>query len=228
MSFAHLVRLVARHWPLLLVGALVIGVGAYFAIQDRDVYFNRTEVVFMAPSSAINPNSLQTRSEDLIVTAGLVAKRVMGPDRPEKYVSPDANLAGIPPTGRDYWIRLPDTGGQWAPHFADQLLLLDVVGASRDEVVETRAEAIEMIRSELDALQREQGVDPVNDITVSVTPEVAVVEQVHGSKARALGMTVVLGVAGTVAAIVALEITRTRRNLRRVATAQYLMAHPGG
>ena len=228
MSFAHLVRLIARRWPIVLIGAIVVGAAAYLAIQDRSVYFNRTEVVFMAPSSTLNPNSLQTRSEDLIIAAGLVAKRVMGPERAEKYVSPDANLAGIPPTGRDYWIRLPDTGGQWAPHFADQLLLLDVVGESREAVVETRDDAIAMIRSELDRLQREQGVAPVNDITVSVTPEVAVVEEVHGSKARALGMTVALGAAGTAAVIVALEIARTRRNLRQVATAQHSMARTYG
>jgi hypothetical protein len=214
MSLSRLLRLIRHRWPVLVIGMLLtVGLAAYTG-QGRDVYYARTALVFMAPSSTIYPNSLQTRSEDLIITAGAVAKRVMGPAAAQKYASPDANLAGIPDTGLDYWLRLPDTGGQWAPNFAEQLLYLDVIGASPDDVRDTQSDVVARAHEELDALQRAQGVNPVNDITFTVAPEVAVIEQVHGSRVRALAMTAVLGLTATVAAIVALELLAGRRRRR--------------
>ncbi len=177
----------------------------------------------MAPSSTLYPNSLQTRSEDLIITAGAVSKRVMGGGRANKYADPQTNLAGIPDTGLDYWVRLPDTGGQWAPHFAQQLLLIDAVGDSPAEVQQTMGEVIVRIRGELYDLQREQDVNPVNDITITVAPEEAVVQQIRGSRVRTLGMTVLLGGALTTASVVALELLSARRNRQRVMAAQAAM-----
>lgn len=208
MTLWDLVRAALRRWPIVVAGAVVTLVAAYGTTLDDGVYWSRTQVVFLAPASTLYPNALRTTSEDLIITAGVVAKAVSGPDKVTKYASPDATLVGE--GVRDGWsIRLPDTGGQWAAHFAEQVLYVEVVAATADEAAARQAEIIEQITQELDRLQRDAGVAPVNDITVTVAPETTVVHQVKGSRARSVGMAGVLGVGATLALVVALE-TRGR------------------
>lgn len=207
----ELILTMIRRWPVVLAGALLTGALAFVMLADHHVFWARTEVVFLAPTSRLYPNSLSAPSEDLIITAGVVAKRITGPEATVKYASPDANLVGIGVT--DGWsVRLPDTGGQWAPNFAQQVLSVEVVAPDRESVVARQRELIDRIARELDALQREAGVDPVNDITVTVTPEASAVYQVGGSKIRTLGMVGILGGSATLAVIVLLEYrARTRR-----------------
>lgn len=212
MSFRHLLRALVRRWPILLVGALCTAAVGFVAVRADGVYWSRTNLVFLAPSSKMYPNSLKTRSEDLIITAGLVAKRVNGPAAVEKYSSTDATIIGIPDTGSPFWLRLPDTGGQWSPNFADQFLILEVVGDSPEEVQQIQDDVVARARFELNAMQREQFVDPVNDITFTVAPEPPVIYHVRGNRVRALGMTAALGGGITLATVVALEY-RSRRNM---------------
>ncbi|HWI31337.1 MAG TPA: hypothetical protein VNT50_07585 [Microbacterium sp.] len=200
-----------RRWPIVLIGALCTTVLCVVATRDDGTYWSRSEVVFMAPSSTLFPNSLKTRSEDLIITAGIVGKLVVGPDRPLKFASPQVDLIGIP-GGGSYWLRLPDSGGQWAPNFGDQLLLLDVVGDTVEEAEATRAEVVDRVRTELYDLQREYNVDPVNDITITIAPESVVVHHLTGSTIRTLGMTGLLGVAATVALVLGVELRSRRRS----------------
>ena len=133
MTFWELCRVLLRHWPIVLVGAIcTIGVGVV-AISDEGVYFTRTNIVFKAPTSADYPNAIRTQLEDVIVTAGVVAKRVTGPGRVTKFASPEVTSVGL--GVRDGWsLRLRDTGGQWATNFPVQMLTLDVVGPSREVV----------------------------------------------------------------------------------------------
>ncbi|GHH72607.1 hypothetical protein [Promicromonospora soli] len=209
MTLWDLVRAALRRWPVLVVGAVATLLVAYATTLDDGVYWSRTQVVFLAPTSNAYPNALKTTSEDLIITAGVVAKGVAGPGKVTKYASPDATLVG---EGiRDGWsIRLPDTGGQWATNFAQQILYVEVVGATAAEVGARQRAIIEQIAQELDRLQRDAKVAPVNDISVTVAPESTVVHQVKGSRARSLGMAGVLGVGATLAVVIMLE-TRARR-----------------
>ncbi len=219
MSIREFLRAITRRWPIILIGALVTAAAAVAVLREDGTHWTRSELVFMAPSSAFFPNSLQTRSEDLIITAGLVGKRVTGPDRTLKYGSTDVTLIGTPHDG-DYWLRLPDTGGQWATNYGDQLLLLDVVGDSPDAVEELHDDVVARVRTELEAVQRAQGVAPVNEITMQVSPEALVVHQVGGSRIRALAMTGVIGVAVTGAAVMLLELRASRRRERVAALAE--------
>lgn len=213
MTLTSLLEALRRFWAIVVLGALLTAGGVYLATRSQPVYWTRTQAVFMAPSSTLYPNSLQTKSEDLIITAGLVAKRLAGPSEPLKFAGTDANLVGIPPTGEDYWIRLPDTGGQWAPNFSDQFLLVDAVGATPADAMRNRDTALALISSELSAMQREMKVAPVNDITVKTVPESSVVVPIKGSKLRAGGMAVALGAMATLAAVVALQTRASRRPL---------------
>lgn len=207
MSLWELTAVLLRQWKIVLIGAVVTAAAGLFAIHDDGVYFTRTSIVFLAPSSTLYPNALRTQSEDVIDTAGVVAKRVTGPDRETKYASPEVTLLGL--GVRDGWsLRLPDTGGQWATNFATQTLVLDVVGPSRAVVEERQTTLILRVQQELAQFQRDAGVSPVNDITALPAPESTVIYHAQGNRPRALAMTALLGVGATVA--VALTVQRRR------------------
>lgn len=206
----ELILTMLRRWPVVLVGALCTGAVAFVMVGGNHVYWSRTEVVFLAPTSRLYPNSLSAPSEDLIITAGAVAKKVTGPGATLKYASPDATLVGI--GVHDGWsVRLPDTGGQWAPNFARQVLSVEVVAPDRESVLARQRELIDRIARELDTLQREAGVDPVNDITVTVQPETSAVYEIGGSRIRTLAMVAILGGSTTLAVIVLLEFRARKR-----------------
>ena len=215
MTFWDLAQVLVRYWALVLVGALAtLGVAAVASHQDG-VYFSRTQLVFLAPTSSLYPNALRTQSEDLIDTAGVVAKRVSGSGEVTKFASTDVTLAAL--GVRDGWsLRLPDTGGQWATNFPTQSLLLDIVGPSRDVVAQRQQEIVGKVRDSLNELQRNAGVDPVNDITVITAPETSVIYQVGGSRPRVIAMTFVLGASATLAMVMGVGRRRRRRlRLRR-------------
>ncbi|WP_275004694.1 hypothetical protein [Promicromonospora iranensis] len=213
MALWELIRAALRSWPLVVAGAVVTLVAAYGTTLDDGVFWSRTQVVFLAPQSAAYPNTLRTTSEDIIITAGVVAKAVTGADKVTKYASPDATLVGE--GQRDGWsVRLPDTGGQWATHFAQQVLYVEVVGATAEEVEAQQTVLLDRIADELHELQRGAGVAPVNEITVTVAPESTVVHHVQGSSLRSVAMTGVLGVAAT-CAVLGLVEARRRRSVTR-------------
>jgi hypothetical protein len=217
MTFWELIRAFVRFWPVVLIGAICTCVVAAGVLADKGVAFTRTELVFLAPTSPLYPNALRTQSDDIIITAGAVARRISGPGQVTKYSSPEVSLVGL--GIRDGWsIRLPDTGGQWATNFATQRLILDIVAPTREAVAARQTELIARVTDELDAMQREQGVDEAAMITVIPAPVSTMVYQIGGSRPRALGMTAVLGVAITGAVIVVLERRRRRRAAAASAT----------
>ncbi|WP_200826346.1 hypothetical protein [Microbacterium timonense] len=211
MTFWELLAALIRRWPILLVGALCTAAAGYAVIREDGVYFTRTEIVFLAPTSSMYPNALRTQSEDIIDLAGVVAKRLIGPGEVTKYAAPDVMLAGL--GVRDGWsLGLPDTGGQWASNFASQELVLDIVAPTRERVEERQEDLVAQIMSELHELQSERGVDPVNEITAMVAPQTTIIHHIGGSRPRALGMTAVLGAGATIAVVILLE-HRSRRSL---------------
>ncbi|WP_454851941.1 hypothetical protein [Promicromonospora soli] len=209
MTVWDLIRAALRRWPIVVGGAVLTLVAAYGTTLDDGVYWSRAQVVFLAPASTDYPNTLRTTSEDIIITAGVVAKAVAGPDAVTKYASPDATLVGE--GVRDGWsLRLPDTGGQWATHFNQQVLYVEVVAATSAEVEERQTLLVGRVADELHRLQRGAGVAPVNEITVTVAPESTVVHHVQGSSIRGVGMAGVLGIGATCAVLILVE-ARGRR-----------------
>lgn len=212
MTLSDLVRAMLRRWPILLLGIVVTSTAAYFAINDRGVYTSRVEILLLAPTSTANPNALKTQSEDIIDTAGVLVKRVVGAGKVTKFNSPDVSLVGL--GVRDGWsLRQPDSGGQWGTNFSTQTMILEVVGLDVATVQERQNELISRIRAELQSMQLEQGVDSINYITMNLAPATPITYHVGGSKYRALGMCGLLG-AGTTVGIVALLDHRARRRLQ--------------
>ncbi len=194
----------------MLVGVLLTAVAGHVAISDDGVHYARTELVFLAPRSANWPNAVQAQSDSIIVTAGAVARTVAGPQELPKFASPDVTLVGM--GVRDGWsLRLPDTGGQWASNFATQRLVLEVVGATRDGVAARQQELIQEVDAALHAVQADQGADPAGHITMRPTSESTMIVHVLGSRARAAGMTALLGASVTLAAVMLLERRRRGR-----------------
>jgi hypothetical protein len=212
MAFWELCRALRRHWPIVLVGAVCTTGAGVVAISDDGVYFTRTNILFQAPTSADHPNAMRTQLDDVIVTAGAVAKRVAGPGRVTKFASPEVTSVGL--GVRDGWsIQLRDTGGQWATNFPVQILTLDVVGPSRDVVQQRQHDLIHQVQQDTYQLQRVVGAKPRNDITAIPAPEFSVIYHVSGNKPRALGMTTVLGVGLTIAVVLAVDRRRHRREV---------------
>lgn len=211
MTLWDLVRALMRRWPVVLIGMLCTAGFGLFLLRGEPVYFSQTQVVFLAPSSDRYPNSLQTRSEDLIIVAGAVAKRVVGPAAQLKHADTAVNIIGIPGDNHGYWIRLPNSGGQWGSDHRDQLLLVDAVSSTAEETQALRDEAIGRIREELDRLQDEANVAPINRITVTAAPQSPVIYEVRGNRVRALGMAAALGAFATISAVVLLELRVRRR-----------------
>ena len=204
MTLSQFLSACLRRWPIVLVGVLCTGLAAFAGLSDKGVYYTRTQIVFLAPSSTVYPNSLATRSEDIIIAAGAVAKSVTGPGPVTKYASPDVTLVGI--GVRDGWsLVVPDTGGQWATNFPSQILNLDIVAPARATVLQRQTTILRRVQDELNKLQRENHVAPINDITMTTAPRSTVIYHVGGSKPRMLGMTAVLGLGITAAVIVVAE-----------------------
>jgi len=209
MTFWELLAALLRRWPILLVGALCTALAGYAVVREDGVYFTRTEIVFLAPTSSVYPNALRTQSEDIIDLAGVVAKKLVGAGEVTKYAAPEVMLAGL--GVRDGWsLGLPDTGGQWGSNFATQELVLDIVAPTRERVKERQDELVDQIMTELHELQSDRGVDPINEVTAIVAPQTTIIHHIGGSRPRALGMTAALGIGATVAVVILLEHRRRR------------------
>jgi len=210
MTVWELVRAFVRRWPIVLVGALVTAGAGLAALNDDGVYFTRTEILFLAPTSPLYPNALRTQSEDIIIAAGAVARRISGPQAETKFASPDVTLVGLG-VREGWWLRLPDTGGQWASNFATQRLFLDIVGPTREGVEAEQAKILGRVADELRQMQEQAGADPAAMITSMEAPETTVIFHVEGSNVRALAMVAVLGVGLTAAVVLVLERRRRSR-----------------
>lgn len=207
MTLWELLRACWRSWPVVVIGALVTASVGYVAISDDGVYYTRTELAFLAPSSLASPNAVRTQSDSIIVTAGAVARAVTGTEDLPKFASPDVTLVGTGIT--DGWsLRMPDTGGQWASNFATQRLVLEIVGPTREAVAARQQQLTAEVASTVRTMQSGQGAQPADLITAIPTPESTVIFHVSGDRARALGMTAVVGVGVTLACVVLLERRR--------------------
>lgn len=223
MIIWDLTRVLLRYWAVVLVCGLCTAGAGLMAISNDGVYFTRTELAFLAPTSTTYPNALRTQSEDIIDTAGVVAKRVMGPGKVTKFAAPEVTLVGL--GVRDGWsIRLPDTGGQWASNYATQMLVLDVVAPTKEGVQARQSELVRQVQKELLTLQEEAKVAPVNRISVLPAPESTVIFQVSGRRPQTLAMTAFLGLGLTITIVLAAE-RRRRRIIRtqQVSTARQVV-----
>jgi hypothetical protein len=179
------------------------------------LYYSEIRVGFHGPVSKHNPNNQVTPSESVISVAGVVARMVRPNPPAGQVVSPTVTLAdqGI----RQGWsVSLPNDGGQFTNNFDQALLQVQAVGSDRSEVRQKVQSLVATINADLRTLQNQTQVPAVDRISTSLSPRELQVFRLSGSRPRALGAVLVLGVGGTLTA----EMLYARRRNGRVATAQ--------
>jgi len=202
-----------RRWWILLICLALTFVTAYAAARlNTSVYWTQQSVVFLAPADPVRPNALESTSESLIATAGVV-ERSVNQGRPESLTS-SSSVSMLDVGDYDGWsVRLPNAGGQWASNFDQPLLEVQAAGSTPESVSNHLSDALIRIRSALAEFQRTAGVAPVNDIRLELSPSDANVIRVSGYRSRsALGIAA-LGVLLTISLFVVLE-ARSMRNGR--------------
>lgn len=212
MLVVDLLRAARRAWYVVVVGVLLTGLALVGVYRDDGLYYSQVEVRLLAPSSAAFPNVLTTTSGDIIQTAGIVAALVNGTDPPRKLADAAATLPGRGVT-EGWSVTLPDTGGQWAPNFASQLLNVQVVGPSEKGVIAEREHILAEVSRTLLDLQTEAGVDPVAQITTYIEEDPAVF-YMEGRPSRALLVTAALGGLTTMWSVLVWEQLRKGRTQR--------------
>lgn len=202
-----------RKWYIVLIGVACTAL-AFVAIGARPtVYFSRATVFFVAPASRENPNALQLRLNSLIVTAGVVAKRINGVEVATKVASMDATIVG-----RGIYdgtlVQLPDNGGQWSANYNSQALDVQVAAPTPELVRERQVMLVAKISETLEALQDELKVPPVDRITIESAPGAPPIDAMRGESRRARVMTLALGGLFTLVAVYASEVLGRRRARR--------------
>jgi len=211
LTFWEVVLAAPRRWPVLVVGLAATMLALYAVQSSRPVYYSRAESVFLVPSSFLVKNTLQVRGYDLVITAGVVAKRVNGMDALPKtstleVTSVDRNVLD------GTLITLPDHGNQWAPNYDTGALRIEVSAPTAELAQERMERAFDRVTAELEEVQDERGVKANERITVQRSAAVPVVQTLGGRPRAAQLMTVMLGLSMTLIGVGLLELRSRRRH----------------
>ncbi len=216
MTAVDVLGAIRRRWYVAVVGLLVVLAAGGASLSAPGVWWTQVDVVFLAPTSARYPNSLEVTSASLISTAGVVERRMNAGRVPTALSSSSVSLVG---EGiRDgYSVRLPNAGGQWAENFSRPVLDVQVIGASRDAVAARLDFLLAKIQSTLDELQVAGGADKFNRIITESAPPMPVQAFVSPRNKRAAAGIGVLGSLITLAAVIAVDRVTASRSRQRPA-----------
>lgn len=213
MTIWTLARAMRRQWPLVVAGVLLTLVGLAWAARVPGVYYRQVRVVFLPPPAADSPNRYQQLSGTVVLTADRVARELgLDPKSPQP-VSP---LVSVVDQGirEGSIVRLPNTGGQWAYDYEDAVLDVQVAGSTPDQVVRTSNALVARIQQRMLDDQAAARVPLRLRILTTQSPPAPPVLYAKGSPARAFAAIGVLGLMGTVVAVVLLDRWSRRRFLR--------------
>lgn len=213
MTLNQFLRIGLRRWYIVVFCAVLTVVGVFVATRPNPVYWTRVSVVFLAPTSLDNPNSLGATTESLISFAAIVDREYNGNVQTPRFSSLEATLygAGARSAAR---VELLNTGGQWNNAFTRPELTVEVVDDSEQAVRSTLAEITSRIDGIVAQQQDAAGVPDADRISTLTSPQSAVVSSAQGNRLRAAGSVLLLGVGGCVVATVLID----RRLLRHART----------
>lgn len=209
MTVDQVFRTLWRRRALTLAGAVLTAAALIMVWSHQGVYSSQANVVFLAPSTAQKPNALVSTSTGLISMAGYVEQIVnAGVEKP-------ATASNVTLLGRGvrdgYSIELPDAGGQWSHNFEQALLNVQVTGPTEDVVRARLDRLVRSIRTTTQDLQTSAHVSAKRIIRTDVTPTTPRVIHASGSRMRALGATLLLGVGLTIGTVVSVDRLAVRR-----------------
>lgn len=200
VDFVDALRVLARRWIVVLVGAVLTAGMGFYAIQVVETeYQARAQYLLLLPSGATGEtrgNPLVNLNGGLVFAASLIAADVSS-------VTVARELADDGFTS-EYSIAAGTSGGP--------VLDLMVTGTDADDVLSTRDELLRRFDEKLGSLQDLPGV-PKSQLIFSRTNAVdPVAEAVPGAKRQALIIIAGVGMVLTLAAAFTLDRVRRRRS----------------
>jgi hypothetical protein len=201
VSITGMVRALVRRWYVLAVFALLTVVAAVIVPRSDGVYWSQVSVVFLAPITPLNPNSLTLTPDALVNFTAVVERTYNGSGAHDQFASPAATLygAGI---REGSTVSLVNGGGQWSRAYYDPVLVVDVVDSSESVVRAEVARIVAKIEGIARERQAESGVSETNFITTLQSPEAAAVGYTEGNRPRAmLGIMTLGAIVGTSVAL---------------------------
>lgn len=189
-----------------LVSLLGIALTAWFgslAWDQPGAFRSQVNVLLLPPVTPID-NALITTPDSLGATAAVIIRMVGGPSGNAGSVSSTVSLAaeGI---ARGHSVRQPNIGSQWEPKYVDPTLEIQSVGGTKAEADAEMSTALASVRDALTQLEARRGVDQANRIRVELSPSQPSVVYVHGSRTRAVGATLLVGLVATIGALLAAD-----------------------
>ncbi|HOZ57548.1 MAG TPA: hypothetical protein PKY70_05125 [Nakamurella multipartita] len=210
MTAAELLKLALRRWYILLLGAALTVGAAWSVAHPAGVYWTRSDVTLLPPAEFYYPNQLEDPQYSLAALAGLVASEYNGSDRLIPTSSSDTTLYGLGErSGVD--VRVPNLGNQWVPLYTSPTIAVQVVDSDPAVVAEKLQEAVARLDQLLTAKQDDLHIAPGMRATLFAPQTEPSVYYVAGSRPRAFGGMVVLGIALTLMAVYLSDRIRFRR-----------------
>jgi hypothetical protein len=209
VTLGDLLALARRRWVLTAACLMLTAVALVLVSPPVEAWNARVSVVLLAPRGTPG-NPIASTTGSLIATTGVVAREVNGPSDPPQTVSSDLNLAS---TGSEpgWSLRQPNAGGQWDVNYEEPRLDVKAWGRTREQATEQVDAALTAIDRSLTSLQNRRGVEQSQRIRVTLSPDQPVLTVQPGSRVRALAGTALVGLLGTLAALVAAERFVNRR-----------------
>jgi hypothetical protein len=211
----HLLQAVRRQFLIVVVGA-VLTMAALVHVHGRPgLYQTGMDIAVRPPYLVLNKNPYLGRDYGLIATAGVLAKMARPSGDSAMTASSSVTLAGRGITD-GYEVSLPNRGGQWAFDYDRPILGVQAVGRTQERAQANLDAAVQAVRGSLARLQDEARVPQNRRITLDLNPPQPLIGYSHGRPSRALGATVLLGLTGSLSAVVLVDGRRTRRRGDRV------------
>ena len=203
MTAIDLLRMMARRWPVVVAGLAATAVLLIYISSLSGVYRSQVNVVLVPPPS-VPINDLDNSNESLIATAGVIATLVNGPISNERSVSQGVSLTGEG-VYSGYSVRQPNSGGQWDYRFDNPVLDVQATGATLAEAEANMDIALQLILDTLVTIQIDAGASSADMIETTLNPAEPQYYYDRGSRSRALGATVILTAALTIAAVIVVD-----------------------
>ncbi|MEX1079881.1 MAG: hypothetical protein WED09_12335 [Homoserinimonas sp.] len=212
MTFTDILRSLLRRWYVMLSALACIAVAILMVARVDGVYSVRVNLVFLPPPIATSDaNTLRWSSESLVNFAAVVERSYNGNTPQPRFASLDAPIYGSGQTSA-LKVFLPNVGGQWSSSFTDATLIVEAVDPDLKTVERRLDTAVAELQELALELQRAEGVDENQLISVLISDETSGVRFVQGSTARAAASIVVLGLGiGGVAAVLVDRVLMRRR-----------------
>lgn len=208
---------VLRRFYVIALGLALTGMLIVHLNHNPGVFSARTNVVFFAPTSTLNPNTMEVTSLGLIATASVVERAVnRGQDLP-RVTSPTIRLIDQGVTNGSS-VYLPNDGSQWVVNYGRAMLVVDVAGPDIPTVKSRTRHLVAEIEGTLRRMQVQQHVKRKNRITAQAAPATPQVTYDQGKPHVAEAAAFLLGTGLTTAAAAMFDqaiLSRRRRKLNR-------------